>query len=252
MGTDVVRSVVVSETPQERPSKWRRIWPFVRARFDPQSHLGLGLTIRLILFGLAIWAFSGVLDAVLDNRTLVRIDRAVETWFHAHATTGGLTFFNVVTQLGSPVVNVLIGIVALYLLYKRQFPLLFTWLAANLGGKIIEFVIKNTVHRSRPTYSAEFLRTVSFSFPSGHTMGSTICYLLLAYMVAARPGTSRRTRYVAFVLAMVIVVAVAFSRLYLQVHYPTDVIGGFTAGFAWLAACGVTRHLFTAGQTYRA
>lgn len=251
MGIDVVWSVVASETP-EQTSNWRRVWLFVRARFDPRSHLGLGLTVRLLLFGLAIWAFSGVLDAVLDNKTLVAIDRAVETWFHAHATAGGLAFFNIVTQLGSPVVNVLIGIVAIYLLYKRQFPLLFTWLAANLGGKIIELVIKNTVHRSRPTYAAEFLRTVSFSFPSGHTMGSTICYLMLAYIVAARPGTPRRARPAAFVVAMVVIVAVAFSRLYLQVHYPTDVIGGFTAGFAWLAACGVTRHLFTEGQTYRA
>ena len=251
MGADLDRRVVTRETPQEQPNKWRRVWTFVRARFDPRSHLGLGLTVRLILFGLAIWAFSRVLDAVLDNRTLVSIDRAVETWFHAHASPAGMKFFNVVTQLGSPVVNVLIGVVAIYLLYKRQYPLLFTWLAANLGGKIIEFVIKNTVHRSRPTYGAEFLRTVSFSFPSGHTMGSTICYLMLAYMIAARPGTSHRARFLAFGLGIGIVLVVAFSRLYLQVHYPTDVMGGFTAGFAWLVACGVTRHLFTEGQTYR-
>lgn len=252
MGADVDRRVVAGETPNEQTSRWRRAWTFVRARFDPRSPRGLGLTVRLILFGLGIWVFSGVLDAVLDNRTLVAIDRVVESWFHAHATAEGLRIFNIVTQLGSPVVNVLIGVVAIYLLYKRQYPLLFTWLGANLGGKIIEFVIKDTVHRSRPTYSAEFLKTVSYSFPSGHTMGSTICYLLLAYMIATRPGRSHNVRYVAFGLALLLVGVIAFSRLYLQVHYPTDVVGGFAAGFAWLAACGVTRHLFTEGQTYRA
>ena len=251
MGGDLDRRVVTGESPNDESPEWRRAWQFIRARFDPRSHLGLGLTIRLALFVFAIWAFSGLLDAVLDNRTLVRIDRAVETWFHAHATPAGLKIFDIITQLGSPVVNVLIGVVAIFLLYKRQYPLLVTWLAANLGGKIIEFIIKNSVHRSRPTFNAEFLRTVSYSFPSGHTMGSTICYLMLAYMIATRPGASRNVRYVAFALAIVVVVAVAFSRLYLQVHYPTDVMGGFAAGFAWLAACGVTRHLFTAGQTFR-
>ena len=251
MGGNVDGRVVTADSPNEQSPTWRRAWQFVRARFDPRSHLGLGLTIRLALFVLAIWAFSGLLDAVLDNQTLVGIDRAVETWFHAHATSAGLKTFSVLTQLGSPVVHVLIGVVAIYLLYKRQYPLLFTWLAANLGGKIIEFIIKNTVHRARPTFSAEFLRTVSYSFPSGHTMGSTICYLMLAYMVATKPGASRNARYVAYALAILVIVTVAFSRLYLQVHYPTDVMGGFAAGFAWLAACGATRHLFTAGQTYR-
>ena len=251
MGGDVDRGVVTNESPNEQKPTWRRAWQFVAARFDTRSHLGLGLTIRLALFALAIWAFSGLLDAVLDNRTLVRIDHAVEAWFHTHATPAGLKTFDIITQLGSPVVNVLIGVVAIYLLYKRQYPLLVTWLAANLGGKIIELIIKNTVHRSRPAFGADVLRTVSYSFPSGHTMGSTICYVMLAYMIAAKPGMSRRVRYLAFALGILLVVTVAFSRLYLQVHYPTDVMGGFAAGFAWLAACGVTRHLFTAGQTYR-
>ena len=251
MGGNVDRGVVTGEVPNEQSPAWRRVWQFILARFDTRSHLGLGLTVRLVLFVLAIWAFSGLLDAVLDNRALVAIDRAVETWFHAHATPAGLETFNIITQLGSPVVNVLIGVVAIYLLFKRQYPLLITWLAANLGGKIIEFIIKNTVHRSRPTFSAEFLRTVSYSFPSGHTMGSTICYLMLAYMVATRPGASTNARYIAYAVAIGLIVIVAFSRLYLQVHYPTDVMGGFAAGFAWLAACGATRHLFTAGQTYR-
>ena len=252
MGGHVDGRVVTGAAPNDRSAKSRRIWQFLRDRFDPRSHLGLGLTVRLVLFVLAIWAFSGLLDAVLDNRTLVRVDRSVETWFHTHATPVGLKIFSIVTQLGSPVVNVLIGVVALFLVYKRQYPLLITWLAANLGGKILEFIIKNTVHRTRPAFGAEFLRTVSYSFPSGHTMGSTICYLMLAYMIAMRPGASRNLRYVAYALAILVVCTVAFSRLYLQVHYPTDVMGGFAAGFAWLAACGVTRHLFTAGQTYRA
>lgn len=239
---------VVGDTPVG--GALRRVRDFVAARFDPRSHTGLGLTLRLAAFALAIWAFSGLLDAVLDNETLARIDRAVESWFHVHSTPAGLAIFEVVTRIGSLVVDVVIGLVALLLLYRREYPLLVTWLFANLGGKLIEYVIKNTVHRTRPQYAAEFLNGVSYSFPSGHTMGSTICYLMLAYIIAAWPGTSSRTRWIAFVVAGVVIFTVAFSRVYLGVHYPSDVAGGFAAGMAWLTACGATRHVVMKGRAF--
>ena len=236
--------------PDEGRSVLRRVRDFVAARFDPRSHTGLGLTLRLAGFALAIWVFRGLLDAVLDNETVVRLDRIVESWFHVHSTAAGLAVFHVVTQLGSPVVDVVIGAVALFLLYRREYPLLVTWLVANLGGKVIEYVIKNSVHRTRPQYAAEFLNGVSYSFPSGHTMGSTICYLMLAYIVGAWPGTTPRRRWLAFVVAAVVICTVAFSRIYLGVHYPSDVAGGFAAGMAWLTACGATRHLVMKGKAF--
>lgn len=240
MGPRVVRDAALA----------RRVRDFIAARFDPRSHTGLGLTLRLVAFALAVWVFSGLLDAVLDNETIARVDRIVESWFHVHSTPTGLAIFDVVTQLGSPVVDVVIGVVALFLLYRREYPLLVTWLFANLGGKVIEYVIKNTVHRTRPQYAAEFLHGVSYSFPSGHTMGSTICYLMLAYIVGAWPGATSRRRWIAFVIASALISAIAFSRVYLGVHYPSDVAGGFAAGMAWLTACGATRHLVMKGHAF--
>jgi undecaprenyl-diphosphatase len=222
---------------------------FVQERVDPRSHLGLGLTLRLVLFIAALWTFSGLLDAVLDNETLVRVDRIVEMWFHGHATSTGLAIFSVVTQLGSPVANVLIAVVAIYLWRVREWLILWTWLAATLGGKVIEFVLKDTVHRTRPQYAAAYLNGRSYSFPSGHTMGSTICYLFIAYIIARRPNVSASVRRAAFVIAALIIVAVAFSRLYLGVHYPSDVAGGFAAGLAWLSLCGVTRKIVAYART---
>jgi membrane-associated phospholipid phosphatase len=221
---------------------------FLAARFDPKSHLGLGLTARLVVFVAAIWALRGLLDAVLDNETLVRFDIVVATWFHGHTTPAGLRVFNFLTQLGSPVVNVLIALVAIYLWRAREWLLMWTWLAANLGGKVIETVLKDTVHRTRPHYGTDYLHGRSYSFPSGHTMSATICYLFLAYIIAVRPHTTRSGRRIVLAAAACIVIVVAFSRLYLGVHYPSDVAGGFAAGLAWLSLCGVTRRLISSGS----
>ena len=216
---------------------------FFAARFDPRSQLGLGLTASLLLSALAIWAFGGLLDAILDNDLLVRVDMQVESWFHRHATATGLSIFDAVTQLGSPVVFVVVAAVAIYLWRKNKRLLLWSWIGANLGGTIVEYVLKNSIHRSRPQYAAAFLNGHSYSFPSGHTMGSTVCYLLLAYFIAGSGSVSNRARVIAFIAAMAVIVAVAVSRLYLGVHYPSDVLGGFLAGVAWLAVCGATRRL---------
>jgi membrane-associated phospholipid phosphatase len=233
-------------SPDQRTGAGRyfqRAREFISARFDTRSHLGLGLTIRLVLFGLAVWAFSGLLDAVLDNATLVRLDRIVAAWFAKQATPRGRDIFAVVTLLGSEVTYVLMGIGVIYLWFAGERAHLVTWIAANGGGKALEYLIKNTVHRSRPEYSADYLHGQSYSFPSGHTMGATICYLLIAYLIAAHPRVSKRVAVLVHVGAIGIIVAVALSRLYLDVHYLTDVLGGAMAGLAWVAMCGATRHV---------
>ena len=229
-------------------SSTQRVRSFLASRFDPKSQLGLGLTMSLAILALAVWALSGLLDAVLDNETLVRVDGVVESWFHVHATPTGLTIFNAITQLGAPVIVIVVIVVALYLWRKREMLLLWNWLGANLGGKVFEYVLKNSVHRSRPQYGAAFLNGHSYSFPSGHTMGSTVCYLLLAYIISSRADSNSRTRSIAIGAAVAIIVAVGFSRLYLGVHYPSDVLGGVAAGVAWLAVCGATRRFVAARQ----
>jgi len=219
---------------------------FVIARFDRRSQLGIGLTASVVVSALAIWAFSGLLDAILDNDALVRWDALVADWFHGHATRTGLAIFNAITQLGSPGVAVVTTVVAMYLLRARVLLLFWEWLGAILGGVLIEYVLKTTVHRSRPQYSAAYLHGHSYSFPSGHTMESTICYLLLAFLIWSNPFTRIVIRRTAAVLAAMLIIAVGFSRLYLGVHYPSDVVGGFLAGIGWLTICGATRRFFVA------
>lgn len=219
---------------------------FVAARFDRKSQFGIGLTISALTLALAICALSGLLDAVLDNDILVRWDARVESWFHAHATPTGLRTFDAITKLAAPGVAVVATVVAIYLWRVRASLLLWTWLGANVGGVAIEYVLKTTVHRSRPQYAAPYLHGHSYSFPSGHTMASTICHVMLAFLVWMHPRVPPLVRGGVWAVSCVLLTAIGFSRLYLGVHYPSDVMGGLTAGLGWLAVCGATRRLLVA------
>lgn len=241
------------ENAGEAPNWIRRVRNFIAARFDPTSHLGLGLTTSLVISALAVWAFSGLLDAVLDNASLVRLDSRAAEWFHTHATPAGLRVFDVITQLGSPVVDVLIAVVAVVLWRRKETLLLWTWLAANLGGKVIEYVLKTTVHRTRPQFGTLYLlQKHSYSFPSGHAMGASVCYLMLAYLIASRESTKRWVAAALFAGAAALILLVAYSRLYLGVHYPSDVLGGMAAGVGWLAVCGATRRVIAGRKQFDA
>jgi len=210
---------------------------FIVERLDRKSELGLRLTINVLVGALAIWAFSGLLDGVLDKEWLVRADLAVNGWFHAHATAAGLAAFNVITYGGTVGVGVVVAIVAAWLWVSGYRFLSVAWLATNGGGLLVQWVLKTTVHRTRPQYAAAYLHGHSYSFPSGHAMMSTICYTMLAFIIGTLAHWPARRRWWLYLPSTAIVLLIGFSRLYLGVHYPSDVLGGFAAGLAWLAAC---------------
>ena len=216
---------------------WLRARRFLAARLDRGSELGLRLTIGVLLFAVGIWAFSGLLEEVLDAETLVRWDIAANAWFHERADGATLQFFHIVTQFGMPVIWVIFILVVVWLVSRHEHLLLWAWLAANLGGLVLQYVLKTSVHRSRPEFASTYLLGTSYSFPSGHTMNATIGYLMLAYIVSAVFNLRGERRVAAYLLASVVVLSVGLSRLVLSVHFPSDVVAGLLAGGAWLAAC---------------
>jgi membrane-associated phospholipid phosphatase len=215
-----------------------RLRGFVSERVDPKAYLGLHLTIGLAVALLGLWAFGALLDAVLDNGTMVRWDAAVDAAIHGMMTPSLVRIVLAATWLGSPPAMgalLVIGAIALWVVKRRT--LLIGWVAAFLGGGAIDQVLKFAVHRSRPLFGASFLHGHSYSFPSGHAMGSMIGYGMLVWVIQQLRHPQRRWRLTMYVIAGLLILAVGLSRLLLGVHYPSDVLGGWAAGAVWLAVC---------------
>jgi undecaprenyl-diphosphatase len=223
-------------TPRE--TRFPRTRRFVAARLDPKAYLGLHATVGLVVAVLALWLFGALLDAVLDNATLVRWDMAAAAAVHGRATAAGLALFDAITQLGSPITVGILGAVGCLVLWRvGHRTTLVAWIASFAGAALLDQVLKYSVHRSRPEYGAAYLHGHSYSFPSGHAMGSASAYGVLAWALAGLWPPARAHRRLVYALAVLVVFAIGVSRVYLGVHYPSDVLGGWAAGSAWLTVC---------------
>jgi undecaprenyl-diphosphatase len=183
-----------------------------------------------------VWAFAEIADAVPEQGRLVRFDEQLTAFIQSHDTEWGEALFQGVSYLGPPLVYVAIAAGVLYFARSRDWLRAATVLASGAGGVVLNNVLKSLFHRGRPESAIEFIHNASWSFPSGHAMDTITTYgiLLVLARESMRPGPRRKAIVGAIALAIAIV---GYSRLYLGVHYLSDVVGGWLAGGAWLIAC---------------
>ena len=215
-----------------------RVWEFLIRRFKSGEYLGLHLTLGLIVSMAAIWLFAGVTEDVINRDPLTQLDIGLLEWLHSHSTPGGVQLFLAISWLGSPLVMTTIGLmVAARLALRRSWLLFWGWVAAFAGAGALDTLLKHIIRRPRPPYAAALLHDSSFSFPSGHAMGSLIGYGIFVYLLVTLWPQRRRVRLVIYSFASLLILAIGISRLYLGVHYFSDVVGGYAAGCVWLSAC---------------
>jgi len=144
-----------------------------------------------------------------------------------------------VTALGSVTVLTIITILAAgYLLADRK-PAIAAFTTAAVGtGALLGTVLKAIYERARPDVVEHLAGTHSASFPSGHAMNSAVVYLTLAVLIA-RSAQSRSVRRYLISVAIALTLAVGFSRVYLGVHWPTDVVAGWGVGGIWAICCSL-------------
>ncbi len=212
----------------------RSVW---RRRLDPEERYGLRVTLFAVAFLLVAIPFGWLLDQVVRDGWLVGVDTSAARDLHGWAvdSPGAVRWLKIVTQLGDPVLFYIVVAVATVVLWRRHSPRLAVFLVVTtaLGG-LLDSAVKVAVSRSRPSLVDPVATAFGKSFPSGHAMSSTVVYgaLLLVFL----PVIARRWRVVVVGAAVVVVLAVGFTRLALGVHYISDVLGGYVLGLAWLAA----------------
>jgi membrane protein DedA with SNARE-associated domain/membrane-associated phospholipid phosphatase len=214
-----------------------RAWVFLAQRFSRTEYLGLHLTLGLVLSLGALWLFAGISEDVIHHDPLTQFDLTVANALHRQGTPVLIELAKGISQLGSPgFAGAWSLVVCVVLLKERQRVLLIGWIAALAGGGLLDQGLKLAFRRPRPTWEAPYLVAHGWSFPSGHAMGSLVAYGMLAYVLVLhlRSGAARRAVIAGTV---VLVLAIGFTRLFLGVHFFSDVIAGYAGGTVWLAAC---------------
>jgi undecaprenyl-diphosphatase len=145
-----------------------------------------------------------------------------------------------VTMLGTWIVVLsIVGVAALFLWLNRHKYSAALLLVATAGGIGLNNILKIGFDRPRPQVFEWGTHVSSSSFPSGHAMSSTVVYLTVAYL-AARLQKTHAARLATLIVAAFIVATICFSRMYLGVHYPSDVTAGVIIGVSWAAFCMAT------------
>jgi membrane-associated phospholipid phosphatase len=207
---------------------------------------GVLLLGALLIAATALFVFGWLAEEMLEGDTQ-QFDAFVRTAVHQFATPSLTRLMQVFSFLGSvaavTAMSLLAVCVSLYFRHTRTAALA---TITMLGVAVLDLALKHAFHRPRPV--AFFGATPnSYSFPSGHALGSFCFYGILAAILAGRAhGWS--AKFSVWITAVLLVGMIGLSRIYLGVHYPSDVIAGYCAAAVWVGAVGVLDRTLRSGE----
>jgi membrane-associated phospholipid phosphatase len=183
----------------------------------------------LLLYGLANLA-----EEVLEQETFT-FDETILLWVNQLANPTLDQIMLTVTQLGDPYVVVpLTGIGIVWLWWRWHWRVAAIFAITCIGGAVLSTGLKLFFGKSRPQLWSQLITETSYSFPSGHALGAMVLYGFAAYLLAQRFQAQTGLIYS---IAAGLIGSIGFSRLYLGVHWPTDVLAGYSIGFLWISLC---------------
>lgn len=192
--------------------------------------------------------FAEIAEALGDGPRAGQLDQLFSDALHAGTAGWALRVFAWITRLGDTATLAAWGVgVAVVLLRGRRW-LALGWVLAVSGNALLNTTLKALFERTRPVHDSALVHADGWSFPSGHSSGSVVVYGMLAYVLihSLPPTLARRASLPLVLLAATLAFSVGCSRVFLQVHFATDVLAGFASGTAWLAVCvasiELTRH----------
>jgi len=235
----------------EQMARWVLAWSrrhpaanrLIGGIFDRYRSEAKGLAVAGGVLVASIWLFAGVLEDVVSGDPLVRADQSLYRLMQGLRTPWGDWVMVGVTELGDAVlIAAVMAVVLAWLFWRRKRRAALYWIAAAGAGQVAATVFKFVLERPRPT-AIHFEPLSTYSFPSGHATMSTVVYGFLAVLIAR--DLAPRWRWLPYAGAAALIGTIALSRLYLGVHWFSDVVGGLSLGVAVVTLLAVAYYRHT-------
>ena len=202
--------------------------------------LAVAVGFAAVLFILSI--FFELTEALEIDEELGQFDHALARALRATTSDNTYQFFSIATHLADTLVLTLLCIVvAIGLLWRKRWLYAASWLIAIIGNALLTKALKALFQRLRPLHDHGFAVADGWSFPSGHASGVLVAYGMLAYLAICH--TERRWHLLIVSATIALILLVGNSRIFLQVHFFSDVLAGFCSGAAWLVICVIATEI---------
>jgi undecaprenyl-diphosphatase len=212
-----------------------RGWRFV---FQRTGFAKLSVAVVLVIGG--IWLFLGVLEDIVSGDPLVTVDLMLNRWLQGLQVPLFDHVMVAVSELGDAAVSIPVSLaVLIVLMYRREARTATYWIVAVTMAEASVKLLKFAVQRLRPVPIYEGIE--NFSFPSNHATLSIVVYGFLAYLICR--GRQWREQIRIAIICSSVIALISFSRVYLGVHWFSDILAGLSLGTAWIAFLSVVHHL---------
>lgn len=219
----------------------------LKKRLDRETFTGLPLTIFVIVFLILLATFIGITSSIVESSPIVKLDNSFAQFLYSQRVPWLANAFYFITNFANQLtIIILLVIFLIYLSFKKEVAYIYSILVAVLGTEISVYIIKILINRPRPIIDITYYVEKSQSFPSGHSAMATAFFGFIAYYLTCHIK-ERDKKTAVLLLGILLVLLIGFSRLYLIVHFLSDVLGGFLIGGLWLVA-GITfreHHFYT-------
>ena len=215
----------------------RRVYvPRAQSRLPPALYLGARLAAGFAVIVGAAWVFAELAEKLGADGSMGRADQALADSLRTHVPLAALQVFALLTRLAdtSTVIGLCI-LVAMVLVWCGRRWLALGWVLAVAGNGALNTTLKQVFARVRPLHDDGLVAAQGFSFPSGHSSGAVVLYGMLAYVLCR--FVPPRGHLPLVLGAVALAFSVGVSRVFLRVHFASDVLAGFASGMAWLVVC---------------
>ena len=183
---------------------------------------------------LTIYILAELSDEVLEQESFA-FDETILLHIHSLANPVLDRLMVLITRIGDPRIVVPLTGIAFVVLFVKRHRLAALFFAINaMGGAALSYFLKLAFSKPRPQLWDSAIEEVTFSYPSGHALGSVVIYGFLSYIFAK---LYPRSSVAIYAFAAFMILSIGFSRLYLGVHWPTDILAGYGIGFLWITVC---------------